>query len=235
MRGPNKPKSRANSTASSHPSPLSRTPAPLPPYGDDSFVDINMKRRRRATTMGSIGGSGIKLEPLSSCMPLGLPSSSSHHGGLDLPLAASKRFSLPASLSNPPSILSSSSLHALPLHTLSSAYDYHGAGYTESSSYSAYTDSRRGSFDPSFAPHLYHDHAPDVKVEGYGDDAGYGHEARAYYEPPSAPFHLEAGYAVDAQEHDFTAALRTHGLGQRASVSSTRSARSESASSGSSG
>ncbi|KAJ7775050.1 hypothetical protein B0H16DRAFT_84121 [Mycena metata] len=127
VRGPNKPKSRANSTASSL-SPLSRTPAPLPPYGDDSFVDIKMKRRRRATTMGSIGGSGIKLEPLSSCMPLGLPSSSSHHGGLDLPLAASKRFSLPAFLSNPPSILPSSSLHALPLHTLSSAYDYHGAG-----------------------------------------------------------------------------------------------------------
>ncbi|KAJ7038357.1 hypothetical protein C8F04DRAFT_1255941 [Mycena alexandri] len=242
VRGPNKPKSRANSTASSHPSPLSRTPAPLPPYGDDSLVNINIKRRRRATTMSS-GGGVVKLEPLSSCLPLALPSSSSHHGGLDLPLAASKRFSLPASLSNSSSIPSSSSLHPLPLHTLSSAYDYHGAGYAESSTYadSAYTDSRRGSFDPSFASHPYLGHAPDVKVEGY-EDAGYGHEAGVYYEPPSAPFHLEAGYAVDTPEHDFAVAMRTHGLdlavsadGRSTSASSTRSARSHSASSGSSG
>ncbi|KAJ7929545.1 hypothetical protein B0H13DRAFT_1963963 [Mycena leptocephala] len=114
---------------------------------------------------------GVKLEPLSSCVPLGLglppPPSSSingngngnahHHNGYTnphahaplnahlLPTGAAKRFSLPASLPLP-----------LSLDTQSSSYGHPAPGYDYPPS-SAYTDasdssSRRGSFDPPFPP-----------------------------------------------------------------------------------
>lgn len=170
VRGPNKPKSRAGSAASTHSSHSSQhSPAPLP-YPTPVGVNLNAKRRRH-TTHATTGG-GVKLEPLSSCVPLDLPSSKSnaqhwsggHANGQPLhptplnahllPMGATKRFSLPASLSAlnvsphtfshpmPSSASAHTSNGLATLATISSAYQpYPSSVYTDSYTDSGYPDS----------------------------------------------------------------------------------------------
>ncbi|KAJ7929512.1 hypothetical protein B0H13DRAFT_2652307 [Mycena leptocephala] len=121
---------------------------------------------------------GVKLEPLSSCVPLGLglpPSTngsingngSAHHSGYTnanphvhaplnahLPTGAAKRFSLPASLPLPGSLLLDTQASSYGYPVPASAYHGHADDCPPSSAYTSTSDSgsRRGSFDPSFPP-----------------------------------------------------------------------------------
>jgi hypothetical protein len=152
---------------------------------------------------------GVKLELLSSCVPLGLPPSSNvngneHHNGHLLPSGGTKRLSLPVSLS---------------LDCLSSVYAYPAPPYADSryadSAYhsgtctdeylpsSAYTDtdadtsSRRSSFEPPFALE-----SPQPAKGGYQYDpdpepAVYGAHLLDHHLDPRDldPLSMEAGYA----------------------------------------
>ncbi|KAJ6480263.1 hypothetical protein C8R45DRAFT_1100850 [Mycena sanguinolenta] len=134
-----------------HPSCLSPTSLPYP-----TSVNMDTRRRRRNTTVPTI--SSVKLEPLSSCMPLALPSRSKAHHHMDgreqlsidtnlhRPLnvhrsSAEKCMSLPTSLSSPHQFSG--------LATISSTYtpypnsDSYASEYTDS----AYTYSKREGFD----------------------------------------------------------------------------------------
>ncbi|KAJ7929566.1 hypothetical protein B0H13DRAFT_2539644 [Mycena leptocephala] len=130
-RGPSRQlKSRAGSTASSHSS--QHSPASLP-YPLPVKVNGNAKKRRgnkalATTDMEMSMGMGVKLEPLSSCVPLGLPSSSKVNGNVHHSYADSAYHLGTYTEDYPPSL-----------------------AYTNTDTSSS---SRRGSFDPppGFAP-----------------------------------------------------------------------------------
>ncbi|KAJ7347900.1 hypothetical protein DFH08DRAFT_1001225 [Mycena albidolilacea] len=195
-RGPNKPKLRAGSTASTG-SHSSHSPQHSPvtlPYPTSVH---STKRRRRSTTLPTL--SGIKLEPLSSCVPLALPSSSSNsHYGLsidtDLHRPIPLKAHLPSADSMPVSSLSSP-YSPQDLATISSPYTpYPNSAYIDSytSEYtdSAHTHSRRGSFEglPEWPrpPKAY-------QQDGVQDYVPHG--TRSFDRSDRASFPLEPGYA----------------------------------------
>ncbi|KAJ7347896.1 hypothetical protein DFH08DRAFT_154610 [Mycena albidolilacea] len=238
VRGPNKTKSRSGSvaSASSHISHSLQSHSADDLQRLQGLVNVNVKKARRNTTLGT-----SVLEPLSSCEPLVLPPKHPNNNGLHtdryrgqrqqeqhllpLPTSASKRLSLPASLSLGPAGLGHQSAHGLSL--LSSAHPQYGYGNDECSNPgSAYTDSssRRGSFDPLFAlerPLHHHQHqqtkgyersqkkgAPGYDGNSYDPDPSYdgglGLDRRAPMIDPAlvdldhrAPFPLDAGYAFE--------------------------------------
>ncbi|KAF8205957.1 hypothetical protein K438DRAFT_1963738 [Mycena galopus ATCC 62051] len=184
---------REGSTASTH-SHSSHSPQHSPttlPYPTP-------KKRRRNTALPTLPTVGVKLEPLSSCVPLALPSSSNsrHLNGHDtdlhhpVPLNTSERcLSLSASLSSP---------HPLNgLATISSSY----TPYPDSDSYtgeytdSAYAYSRRGNFEGLFPT----ERPRGLKEYDHEELQGYtSHGTRTLDRSDhSAVFPLEAGYARD--------------------------------------
>ncbi|KAJ7929539.1 hypothetical protein B0H13DRAFT_1963951 [Mycena leptocephala] len=171
-------------------------------------------------------GIGVKLESLSSCVPLGLglpPSTNSSgngngytnahaHAPLNahlLPTGAAKRFSLPV-LPPPLSLDTQSSSYGYPAHV--PAYHGHADDYPPSSA-STYTDtsdsgSRRGSFDPPFPPFAlergvkrgYEQHRYEHEEEPavYGGHPLDHHSDMDHHNHSQRAFPLEAGYAVSS-------------------------------------
>ncbi|KAJ6448599.1 hypothetical protein C8R47DRAFT_1230968 [Mycena vitilis] len=194
IRGPNKPKPRAGSISTSSGADLAAAAAAAA-----------AKRRRRNTTLAMTTPARLapdaRFLPLPSSVPARTNGTANGGQGHDaphptplnahlLPSGSSKRFSLPASFAQP-----SSSGH--PLTTLSSAFTYgHGDAEAEyayppdSAPSSAYTDSRRGSFDPSF-----------VFGRAEAQAKGYAHEMDGGYAHPHLRPH--DGYPTDSAPHEF--------------------------------
>jgi hypothetical protein len=165
-------------------------------------------------------GMGVKLEPLSSCVPLGLPSSSKvngnvHHSGYTnahlLPTGGTKRLSLPVSLS----LDSVSSAHAYPHFAPPYAYStYHSGTYTDDYPPSlTYTDtdtdtsSRRGSFEPPFALERQQPAKGGYQYDPDSEPAVYGAHLLDHHLDPRDldPLSMGAGYAPDPHDRRPTA------------------------------
>ncbi|KAF7368748.1 hypothetical protein MVEN_00199700 [Mycena venus] len=187
VRGPNKPKSSRSGSISSSTS------------ADSRYVNVNVKRARRNTTLATIDIGGMSCYPRvrRTWIKVTMRTSS--------PTAASKRLSLPATLNIDPSLLSPMHGHASgPSYIYGSEYPASASDSASASASSAYTDSRRGSFafDPAldalplspFPPSPLDVHSSPFPHEMKLQPGGHNYDYPAL-DPLDrrAPFSFEAG------------------------------------------